>query len=142
MLSKQEDDPNTERAIRIRWERAKCEQIENKIYLHRTRASLSCYGGLGERQNSYFLRAHKKGATNSDVLSVQEPLNDGSFDIKYGEEATDYMMLKFKELFGSPSELDPNATIQDFMGPLINKVKKVPIEIYEMLNKPITYEEL
>ena len=106
--------------------------------LRNVRVNASAYD---KKSNSKFLRQTKINKSSANIHKIVETKNGQ--DIEHiGDDATDFMQNKFKELFSSPSLTDHNCTIEDFLGEEINKIKKLPEVVVQMLLTEITVDEL
>ena len=75
------------------------------------------YSIEGERPTAYFLKAPKRVKADRAIHELQTK-NGEQIEIKRGQDATDYMIRKFRTLYEEPTPINEEATIDEFLHPI------------------------
>ena len=130
-------------------EQARQEMNEATVDLHRERAKRATEAALrmkvkmteeGDKPTSYFLSLAKKSITGRDINMLTTQDDDGDIQTLEGEQIVDHMTKRYKKIIAEPNP--PQTDVDDFLGNIREKIKKVPEEYISILESPFSEQEL
>ena len=138
---KQMNNPDINRKNKIETTLAKISLLEATQYKVRSKNAKIESSAFNEKSNSRFLKQANVNRSSSAIHKIVIS-EDGNVQTFEGPDATEHMQEKLKKLFSSPSLIDEQCSIEDFLGDEIRFLKTLPPHIVELLKAPLRIEEL